>query len=75
MVAGQEQSLLFAKLPLELRQHIFKEVVGGFEIYLGIVNEKLQHCKLFGTGKDREVNILLQSEYKLLPILLTCRRV
>jgi hypothetical protein len=75
MVAGQEQCLLFARLPLELRQHIWKEVVGGFDVYLGIINEKLQHCKLFGTSEDQEVNVLLQSEYKLLPILLTCRRV
>jgi len=72
---SQNQSLLFAKLPLELRRQIWKEVLGGFDIYLGIVAQQLQHCKLFGVEHARDDQIRLQQEHKLLPLLLTCRQV
>ncbi|KAF2431843.1 hypothetical protein EJ08DRAFT_695995 [Tothia fuscella] len=76
-VLPQDQtSLLFQKLPLELRRQIWEECVGGFDVYLGIADLKLQHCKLFpGMNHDQKTLSIQQAEYKLLPLLLTSRQV
>jgi len=78
----QEQALVFAKLPPELRMQIWEEVVGGYEIYLGIVNRRVRHCKIFGglgvarcCDVDEDEQDRLHSEHRLLPVLMTCRRV
>jgi hypothetical protein len=77
----QEQALIFTTLPPEIRAQIWKEVVGGYEIYLGIVSKKVRHCKIFGglgiarCDIDEEEQDRLQAQHKLLPLLRTCRRV
>jgi len=77
----QEQALIFQKLPPEIRAQIWQEVVGGYKIYLGIVAQKLRHCKIFGglgiarDSIDEDEQERLQIEHRLLPLLFTCRRV
>jgi hypothetical protein len=74
----QEKALLFTKLPPELRLQIWQEVLGGHEVYLGIVAQRIRHCKIFGglgiARRDEEEQDRLQSEHKLLPLLMSCRR-
>lgn len=77
----QAQAPIFAKLPPELRAQIWEEVVGGYDIYIGIVTQKLRHCKIFGglgiaRGTiDEDEQDRLQLEHKILPLLFTCRRI
>lgn len=73
-VTSQQDSLLFAKLPLELRRQIWKEVVGGFDIYMGIVEKQLKHYKIFDRQENGDFTGKIDRD-KLLPILLTCRQV
>lgn len=80
-VCLQGQALIFTRLPPEIRAQIWQEVVGNYEIYLGIVSKRIRHCKIFsGLGLarcdiDEQEQDRLQAEHKLLPLLKTCRRV
>jgi hypothetical protein len=72
----QSQCLLFAKMPVELREIIWHECVRGMVINLRVLNESLYRTecssiyrgrqKLHSDGSDR---------VKLLSLLLTCRKV
>ncbi|TLD18890.1 Cytochrome c peroxidase [Venturia nashicola] len=80
-VCMQEQALIFTRLPPEIRAQIWQEVVGEYEIYLGIVSKTIRHCKIFGglgiarCDIDEQEQDRLQAEHKLLPLLKTCRRI
>lgn len=79
-VCLQAQALIFTKLPPEIRAQIWQEVVGGYEIYLGIASKKIRHCKVFGgfgiakCDIDEKEQDKMQAECTLLPLLQTCRR-
>ncbi|KAF2399100.1 hypothetical protein EJ06DRAFT_531412 [Trichodelitschia bisporula] len=75
--AGQSQSAFFAKLPLELRSQIYKEVLGDFSLYLFISMKKLRHIKIdrHEAKEDLAARRYQQPGPSLLPLLLTCRRI
>jgi hypothetical protein len=78
----QSQSLLFRKLPPEIRSLIWRECVGNFDIYLGVIPEekRVGHWKIFeGKGlmrlsMDQEEQDRLMGEHRFIPLLRTCRR-
>jgi hypothetical protein len=78
----QSQSLLFRKLPPELRGLIWRECVGDLSIYLGVIQEekRIRHCKIFeGRGLmrlsiDQDEQDRLMEEHYFIPLLQTCRR-
>jgi hypothetical protein len=78
----QSQSLLFQKLPPEIRSLIWRECVGNYNIYLGVVDgeKRVRHCKIFagkglmGIESDQyEQNQIMAKNY-FMPMLQSCRR-
>lgn len=78
----QSQSMLFQKLPPEIRSLIWRECVGNYNIYLGVVDgeKRVRHCKLFeGKGlmsliaDQKEQDKIMAANY-FMPMLRSCRR-
>lgn len=78
----QSQSLLFRKLPPELRSLIWRECVGNYNIYLGVIQDekRIRHCKIFeGKGlmrmsMDQEEQDKLMDQHYFISVLQSCRR-
>ncbi|KIW05178.1 uncharacterized protein PV09_03727 [Verruconis gallopava] len=80
---SQSQSLLYRKLPPEIRSLIWRHCVGNFNIYLGIISDekRIRHCKIFeGKGlmrlsMDQAEQDKLMKEHYFISLLQSCRRV
>jgi hypothetical protein len=78
----QSQSLLFQKLPPELRSLIWRQCVGNYNIYLGIIadEKRIRHCKIFeGKGlmrltMDQDEQDKLMEQHYFISLLQSCRR-
>jgi hypothetical protein len=78
----QSQSLLFQKLPPEVRSLIWRECVGNYNIYLGIVDgeKRIRHCKIFeglglmGKIANQEEQDELMRKHYFVSMLQSCRR-
>lgn len=61
----QQQSALFAQLPLEIRIMIYEEVLGGDVLYLGIRDRRLRHFpRVKGEGQGTWNNRTWATEWQ-----------
>jgi len=80
---GQSQSLLFQKLPPELRALIWRECVGSYDIFIGVRKDEryVRHFKLregkgfMAPDSNEEEQYLANQVHDFMPLLRSCRRI